>query len=227
MTLPSVVAALAGLTTPDDDVERADELARRVLARPEFQPPRRTPVERIGDWLSDAFDAVVRAVGSGPGGGLVAYAVVGGAVALLVFAILRGRRGGSAWPGRARSAAPARVDIRWGAERWRAEANRLRAAGDLRGALRAGYQALAAEVSRRGGLPDPPAATARELLARVAETHPGAAGPLRAATEAFEATWYGGDDVDPAALDRFDHDAAEAVAALGRRAPAGAGVGLP
>src|SRR5690606_4676100 len=89
---------------------------------------------------------------------------------------------------------------------WDAEADRLAAAGEHRGALRCRYQALVADLVRRGAVDDVAARTPAELRRELAGRRPDMDPVLDSVTERFETTWYGGRGVDAGTLAAFRED---------------------
>jgi hypothetical protein len=96
---------------------------------------------------------------------------------------------------------------------WRAEADALEAAGRWKEGLRCRYRALIAELVRRGAIPDQPGRTAGEYVSDVAGTLPAAAPALAAATELFEAAWYGDLPTGAGEAERFRRFDAQVLAA--------------
>ena len=99
---------------------------------------------------------------------------------------------------------------------WAAEVDRCESLGLWRDALRARYRVLVGELARRGVIGDLVGRTAGELVAEVRVTSPGAAPAFAAATEVFEAAWYGGVPSGPVERDRFVRLADEVRASAGR-----------
>ena len=69
--------------------------------------------------------------------------------------------------------------------------------------LRCRYRALVADLVRRGVIADQAGRTAGEYARDVAARQPEAAPSFAAATELFEAVWYGGAVTGPAEAERF------------------------
>ncbi len=201
------------------DPEAARRAADEILSRPEYREPQPSLVDRvldaIGDLLGRAFDTLT---GGGAGsviGTVIVALLVAAAVWLLVRAI------GTPW----RAAAPAdAVAVVQGTtapddpERWRAEAERLAAAGDHRGALRCRYQALVAGVIERRIVDHVPGRTPAELCRELGADRPDVDPLLASVTDRFERAWYGGEPVDAAADRAFRDDVASLDTALARRA---------
>jgi hypothetical protein len=95
------------------------------------------------------------------------------------------------------------VELTRSAKEWRAEAERLEGEGRWAEGLRSRHRALVADLVRRGAIPEQAGRTAGEYVRDVATTLPDATVPLAAATELFEAAWYGGADTGPAEAARF------------------------
>jgi hypothetical protein len=95
------------------------------------------------------------------------------------------------------------VELTRSAKEWRAEAVRLEADGRWPEGLRCRHRALVADLVRRGAIPEQPGRTAGEYVRDVARTLPDASVPLAAATELFEAAWYGGASTGAAEAARF------------------------
>jgi hypothetical protein len=182
---------------------KARAAVRDILAQPRYASLRQGP--SLQDWIRDALLRLVvwvtERIGGVVAGGfglvLVAAAAAGLGLAVLVTARTvrwRGRR-----EARARAAcasAPAAARDRF------AEADRLVAAGDLGGAVRALAGAVAAALSGERAWEVSPL-TVRELFARAAD--PAALRPLLIA---FEVAVYGDRPPDPAAYRRANASAA-------------------
>jgi hypothetical protein len=194
--------------------------ADEILADAAYREPQPSLADRvldaIGDVLSGVFDTLA---GSGAGG----LAGTAAAVLLLVLAGWLLARALRSTSGRQRSAAAPGAVVGTTAlddpSTWAAEADRLAAAGDHRGALRCRYQELVAHLVRDRVVPDRPARTPAELRTSLSAGRPDLAVPLAEVTERFEAVWYGGEAVDAAGYERFRGTAA-AVRDAARRSPA-------
>ncbi len=81
-------------------------------------------------------------------------------------------------------------------DQWRAEAERLEAAGRWREALRARYRSVIGLLIDRQLLADLPGRTPGEHRVELAEAVPTAAPPFDAATSLFESAWYGDEPTD-------------------------------
>jgi hypothetical protein len=201
-----------GPPEPEHDPERVRELADEILWRPEYRwdDPTQDPIGRAVDWLGERIGDVLSAVGAG--GSLsvsVAWAVLVGLVVVGALLIWRSR---GSW-GRARQATGPGARVVVGADGvpvdWADEAERARAEGRWRDALRCGYRALVVDLAAAGALGDLVGRTTGELAGELSTTRPAAAGRFAAATELFEATWYGGAPTGPGDLDRLARLAAD------------------
>ena len=191
-----VALALADLPRPTRDPHRVVDTVHRVLARPEFQRPGPSLLERVQrdvlDWIARVLDGLVRA---GLAGWILALMVV--LVALVVWRVLRDV---TRDPGRAFevSLAPSRSPADW-----RAEAEQHERAGEWRQALRCRYRALVVDLAGRGLLEEVPGRTAGEYRAELGHTLPAAGASFRGATELFEGAWYGRRPTAAADTSRF------------------------
>lgn len=202
---------------PDEARRAADE----ILSRPEYQEPEPGVVERAFGWLAEQLGRVFDALTGGGPGGVVGWVVVAVLLGLAAW-LLRRVFVLPGMPGHRSSGRPVRYGTsqRRSAQAWRDEAERRRAAGDHRNALRCRYQALVVELTDAGVLDATPGRTTGEHRARLHEAlvdeHP----VIDRVTGTFERTWYGGDDVSADDYAAFVADA-ERLAPL----PATAGAG--
>ncbi len=140
-------------------------------------------------------------MGSGAGT-LLAWTVV--LASLAAVAYLVARHDGRRLPRGALPAAPApMVELTRSPDEWRRAAAELEAAGRWREGLRCRHRGLVGELVRRGAVRDQAGRTAGEHLRDVAAAWPGAAAPMAAATELFEAAWYGRAETAAAEAARF------------------------
>jgi len=204
----------------DVDPEAARRAADDILADPAYREPQPSLADRVFEAIGDLLGRAVGALTGSGAGSLIGTVVVVALLALAGFLLARALR----TPGRRRrtegpdgavvgTSSPDDPDV------WSAEADRLAAAGDLRGALRCRYQALVAHLVRDRVVPDQPARTPAELRDQLAASRPDLAAPLGDVTDRFEAVWYGGAPVSPDDLQRFTV-ATEAVRADAVRRPA-------
>lgn len=196
--------------------ESVRDLADRILAEPRYDRPPESIPDRILGWFGDQLSRVFGSlVGSGAGT-LVAWLVVLGAIGLVVFLVVRYGRVGRLPRPMARRA-EVMVELTRTPGEWRAEAERLEAAGRWAEGLRCRHRALIGELVRRGAVADQPGRTAGEHLRDVMASQPEVAPPLAAATDLFEAAWYGGAPTGPDESARFQALDAQVLAVGARR----------
>lgn len=190
------------LPPPVHDPQEVREAADRILADPRYDVPPQSLPERILEWFGDQIGKVLGSfVGSGAGT-LFAWAVVVGTVGLVVFLVVRyGRVGPIVLP--RSGGVDVMVELTRTPQAWRDEAARLEASGRWREGLRCRHRALVAELVHRGVVAERAGRTAGEHLRDVAQRAPEAAPAMAAATELFEAAWYGGAPTGPAEAERF------------------------
>jgi len=199
-----LAALLAALNQPADTADPA--LARQrlhdVMSMSRYDPLRRPPslLERFAQWIRDRVIDLLRFVTGGLGGEVpgVIYYLAGAAtlvaVAVVVFLSTRGRFSEGVGPSRPEGPRPPADYF--------ADADRLSAAGNRVGAIRALCAGVAATLAGEKTWEGSPL-TVREIFQRA----PDAAG-LRPLLLPFEAAIYGGREVDEETYGR-----AEAVAA--------------
>ncbi|MEO6317200.1 MAG: DUF4129 domain-containing protein [Acidimicrobiales bacterium] len=191
-----------GLPPATQDPAAVRELADRILAEARFDRPAESIPDRIMGWLGEQLARAFGNLVSGGGGTAVAWvillAAVGGVVYLLV------RYGRMTLPSLATPDEPeVMVELTRSAREWRAEADRLEAADRWPEGLRCRHRALVADLVRRGAIPEQAGRTAGEYVRDVAGSLPDAAPAMAAATELFEAVWYGGAATGAAEAARF------------------------
>lgn len=185
------------------DPQRVRDLADSILADPRYDRPPKSIPDRILEWFGDQLGKVLGSlVGSGAGT-IVAWSIVLAAIGLVVFLIVRYGHVGRI-PRPEDRASPVMVELTRTPQEWRAEAAALEAAGRWREGLRCRHRALVAELVRHGAIPDQAGRTAGEYVRDVAVTLPDAAPALAAATELFEAAWYGDVPTGAAEAARFE-----------------------
>jgi hypothetical protein len=180
-----------GLPPSDHDPAAVRDLADQILAQARYDRPPEPLPDRIMGWIGDQLARAFGSLVSGGGGTILAWVILAAAGGGVVYLLVR--------PGRV--SLPARVppdearvmvELTRSAEEWRAEAARLEAAGRWPEGLRCRHRALVADLVRRGAIPEQPGRTAGEYVRDVAGTLPEASASFAAATELFEAAWYGG-----------------------------------
>jgi hypothetical protein len=220
---------LADLPAPQHDPSEARRVADGVLSRPEYQwdEPSSSPIESLARWIADRLGDLVPDGTFGFSGGAlptgVGYVVLALLVLVVLFVVYRSRKG---WRANRRAQAPsADVVIEAGEDRrdWATEARALEEAGRWREGLRCRYRALVSELAAQQVIPDLVGRTAGEFVGDVRRSRPAAGRAFRAATDLFEAAWYGGRDGGPEERDAFAALAAEVLAAVASDEPAPAG----
>jgi hypothetical protein len=172
------------------DPESVRDLADRILAEARYDRPEPSIPDRVLEWFGEQLGKVLgSAVGTGVGT-VVFWLVVLGTAAFLVYLVVRHGRVGALprLPGRERDVM---VELTRSPHEWLEEAATLEAQGRWREGLRCRHRALIGELVRQGAVRDQAGRTAREHLRDVASAAPAAATPLAAATDLFEAAWYG------------------------------------
>ena len=180
------VALLADLPQPTRPPGQVSRTIDRVLARPEYQHPGPSLLERVQnavvDWIARVLSGVV-------GAGVGAWIVLAVILALVVLVVWRLAGGVTRDPGQGVTVSARRLRP---AADWRAEAEAHERAGEWRQAVRARYRALVADLAGRGFVQEIPGRTAGEYRAEVSDALPAAAPQFAGATELFEGAWYGG-----------------------------------
>jgi hypothetical protein len=193
-----------GLPPSDHDPVAVRDLADQILSQPRYDEPAKSIPERIMDWLGDLLSRLIEALAGGGDlfGTLIAWAILLGAAGAVVYLLVRyGRVSLPALP--ADPTPVVMVELTRTPREWRDEAEALEAAGRWEEALRCRYRALVADLVKRGVIADQAGRTAGEYARDVAARQPGAAVTFAAATELFEAVWYGGASSGPAESERF------------------------
>lgn len=183
---------------PGPDAQRA---AAEELRRARYHRDDANLVRRIVDWAGRQLDRLFN--GSAGSNALLVLLIL--LAAVLVFAIVR------AGPARrtARAAGPDDADpLRpLAAADHRRLAAELSAQGRHADALREWLRAAVQTIEERGVLPARPGRTGAATAREAGPLLPTAAGPLQAATTAFDEVWFGGRPATPA-----DVEAARAAA---------------
>lgn len=188
---PEGILAVAGQPRDAQSIRRA---AHDILSQPQFRTAGPSLIERARSWagrqISHALDAAL-AGHLGAFGAVVLLAIAVAIVFIVVRVTRASRHGGRVAGYHVGPAGRLPAD-------WLADAAACEARGDWRGALRARYRALVAELGRRGVVDEIPGRTTGEYRAEVAENLPSAAQQFGGATDLFEATVYGGKESGPA-----------------------------
>jgi hypothetical protein len=191
------------LPPPAHDPAVVRDLADRILREARFDGPSKSISDRILEWFGEQLGRVLGSfVGSGAGT-LVAWALVAGAVGVVIYLVVRYGRVGSLARQRERSA-DLMVELTRTPAEWRADATALEAQGRWKEGLRCRHRAMIGELVRRGAVSDQAGRTAGEYVRDVMVSLPDAAPAMAAATELFEAAWYGDAPTGRAEAERFE-----------------------
>jgi hypothetical protein len=179
------------------------DLADRILREARYDRPSKSIPDRILEWFAEQLGRVLGSfVGSGAGT-LVAWALVVGAVGFVIYLIVRYGRVGRL-PRPLERGAELMVELTRTPSEWRADAAALESQGRWKDGMRCRHRALIGELVRRGAVRDQAGRTAGEYLRDVTVSLPDAAPAMAAATELFEAAWYGDVPTGPAEAERFE-----------------------
>lgn len=199
------------LPPPAHDPKSVRELADRILAQSRYDRPPKSIPDRILEWFGEQLGKVLGSfVGSGAGT-LVAWALLLGAAAVVVYLIVRYGRV-RRLPRPLERTARVMVELTRTPAEWRADAAALEAQGRWKAGLRCRYRALVGDLVRRGAIPEQVGRTAGEYVRDAAAALPEAAPAMAAATELFEAAWYGDAATGPAEAERFARLEAQVLA---------------
>lgn len=191
-----------GLPPSEQDPGAVRDLADRILAEARYDRAPESIPDRVMGWVGDQLAKVFGSLIGGGGGTVLAWVIVLAALGGVAYLLVR--YGRVSLPALADTDGPkVMVELTRSAKEWRAEAARLEAAGRWPEGLRCRHRALVADLVRRGAIPEQPGRTAGEYVRDVAQSLPEASGPLAAATELFEAAWYGGAVTGAAEAARF------------------------
>ena len=209
-----------GVPPSSHDPDAVRDLADRILSEARYDRPPESLPERIQGWFADRIaDALSGLVGTGAGT-VLAWLVVVGAVAAVVYLVIR--HGRTVRVDRPLGTGPsAMVELSRAPGEWRAEADALEARGRWKEALRCRYRALVGDLVRLGAIADQAGRTAGEYVGDVAVARPDAATAMAEATGLFEAAWYGAVPTGPAESGRFRDLEAQVLATPRARSAAG------
>jgi hypothetical protein len=193
-----------GLPPSEHDPEAVRHLADRILSQSRYDVPPESIPQRIMDWLGEQLTRLIDALAGGGElfGTVIAWTILLGVLGAVIY--LLARYGRVSLPTVAAGPEPeVMVELTRTAREWRDEADALEAQGRWEEGLRCRYRALVADLVRRGVVADQVGRTAGEYARDVAGRQPDAAPSFAAATELFEAVWYGGASAGPAEAERF------------------------
>ena len=190
------------LPEPEVPPDEARRLAREILAGSEFDEPEPGWLEQVGRALGELF-GVLGELLSGAGGVLsvLAWVALAAAVAAVGWLVVRARRRRPPEPEprvRTRSLEGSRPP-----EDWASEAERFESEGEWKLALRARYRALVSALIHARQLRDVPGRTTGEYRRELARARTDVGPDFAAASELFEAAWYGDRPTGPGENHRF------------------------
>jgi hypothetical protein len=191
-----------GIPPSQHDPEAVRDLADEILRQARYDEPAESIPDRIFGWLGEQLTRLLETLVGGGGGALVAWAVLLGAAGAIVYLLVR--YGRISVPAVAPDPEPeVMVELTRTPHEWRDEAAAREAEGRWAEGLRCRHRALVADLVRRGLIADQAGRTAGEYASVVAARQPEVAPAFAAATELFEAAWYGGATTGPAEAERF------------------------
>jgi hypothetical protein len=191
-----------GLPPSTHDPAEVRDVADRILSQSRYDRPPESIPDRVRGWVGDQLANAFESLVGGGGGTVLAWLILLGALGGIAYLLVR--YGRVTVPSLASAEEPeVMVELTRSAREWRAEAVVLEREGRWAEGLRCRHRALVADLVRRGAIPDQAGRTAGEYVRDVARTLPDAAPALAAATELFEAAWYGGATTGPAEAARF------------------------
>jgi hypothetical protein len=193
-----------GLPPSEHDPAEVRELADEILRQARYDVPPKSIPDRVLEWVGEQLSRLFEGLVGGGSSALtfIAWTILLGAVGAVVFLLVR--YGRVTVPALMRDPEPeVMVELTRTAQAWRAEAEALEAEGRWAEGLRCRYRALVAALVRRGTIADQAGRTSGEYARDVAAREPDLAPAFAAATELFEAVWYGGATTGPAEAERF------------------------
>lgn len=191
-----------GLPPPAHDPGSVRDLADDILSQSRYDEPPRSIPERVMEWVGEQLTKLIEGLVGGGGGAVIAWGILLGALGAVVYLLVR--YGRVTVPSLGRAAEPeVMVELTRTGREWRAQADALEAEGRWDEGLRCRYRALVADLVRRGTIPEQAGRTAGEHVRDVVAREPDVAPSFAAATELFEAVWYGGARTGPEEAARF------------------------
>lgn len=208
MSLPAWLALPQQLPEPEHEPGTVNDLADEIMSRPEYREPPESLIERVGNWVGDRLAEAMS--GLSLGGALpsfVAWIVLTLLLAGVAYLVARSVRAGS-WsrsprPHREDAAVILSTDEHRSPSDWSKQAVAHETEGRWREGLLCRYRSLVTELVARGVLAEVVGRTAGEYVQDVNTGWPELAPPFVAATDLFEAAWYGGRETGPAERDQF------------------------
>jgi Domain of unknown function (DUF4129) len=201
-----------GLPPSEHDPGSVREQADQILSQARYDEPAQSIPDRIMEWLGEQLTNLIGSLVGGGGGAVVAWTILLGAAGAVIYLLVR--YGRITVPALAPDPEPeVMVELTRSAREWRQEAEALEGQGRWAEGLRCRYRALVADLVRQGVIPEQAGRTAGEYARDVAARQPEVAPSFAAATELFEAVWYGGVVTGPSEAERFRELDARVLAA--------------
>lgn len=220
---------LAELPESQHDPDDVRDLAGEILSRPEYREQGESLLERIDRFLAELMESLLSSFGIAVSGGVasvVAWVTLLLLIAVVVALAVWAWRGGG-WARRRHEPRPTAIlatESGRNAADWAVEAEQHESEGRWREGMLCRYRALVTELVERGVLTDAAGRTAGEYVREVAHRvalGDKVAGSFAAATELFEAVYYGGAEAGPSQRDRFARRASATLASLPASSAAG------
>ena len=205
-----------GLPTPEPSADQARRDADAILAKPEYQEPPKSLIEKVTDWFGEQLQKLFSSFTGGSGGGLT-WVILAVLVGVAIYLLTKVR--GGVFSRRHVDDEPlfsTAIEARRSPVEWLAEAERLEAAGDWKAGLRARYRALVGGLIAEQILRDIPGRTTGEYRIEMRRAAPPVAGAFAEASGLFERAWYGDEPTGPAQSQQFQALAAH-IAEQARR----------
>jgi hypothetical protein len=192
------------LPEPELEPGEARRLADEVLADPVYRQSEPF-LDRALRIVGEAFGRILGQLTTGDAGSIVAWLILGAAVLTLLWLVR------NAFGPLPRFSGPRPVETtivvdpidERDAAAWRAEAERLAAAGAWDEAIRARYRAVVADLVATGTLDDIAGTTPGEHRRRLLAEGVAGGAVFAELTDLFELVWYGPVDAGPADLEAF------------------------
>lgn len=215
--LATVRADGTGLPDPQPSTDQARRAADEILARPEYQEPPKSLLEKVAEWFGQQLEKLFSSFTGGSGGGF-AWVILAVLVGAAIFLLSRVR--GGVFSRRRVEREPlfeTAVEARRSPIEWLAEADRLEAAGDWKAGLRARYRALVGGLIAEQILRDIPGRTTGEYRVEMRRVAAPVAVAFSEASDLFERAWYGDEPTGAAESRQFSELAAHIGEQAGRR----------
>ena len=207
---------LADLPTPDPPPDTVRDKADEILRGGQFDTgSSKSLMQRIIDWIGEQITLPFTAASGG--NSIVGFVILLAFLALLVYVLSRLRFN---LPKSASEVDVVEVGVDAeedrAADAWRAEAEAAEAAGEWKDALRARYRWMLGELFERQVLTNVPGRTPGEYRNDVRRVLSEPANDFAAATDLFEAAWYGNEPTGAYENRLFRQSAERVIAASDR-----------